>query len=95
MENKVIASVFLALVLAGCSSKKEIVPVATTPDPSALLARPPAEAMVPAHTPVSLEKGQSNSYYSGVMRQNNLYCADDRVKLTTLQKYILGIFETK
>lgn len=93
MKNALL--IFLMVLCLSACSKQEVVPIATTPDPAELLAQPPAEAMVKAHDPIPLQKGQSNSYYSGIMRENNLLCADDRAKLTTLQRYILGIFETK
>ena len=92
MRSKLIAVFFAVMLLAGCSAPKEVTPVVETPDPSALLAKPPAAAMVPAHKPLALKKGDTLAGNSVIMRKNNLLCVDDRTKLTTLQQYILGIF---
>lgn len=88
---KIFFAVLLCLMLTACS-QKTVVPIAPEPDPTVLLVKPPEEAMKAPHEPVVAEYGRENSYYSGVMRQNNMFCADDREKLSSLQLYVYGIF---
>lgn len=91
MRKKMIA-ILVAMLLVGCSASPEVKPIAEPSDPTKLLVRPPADAMIPAHEGIPLKKGDDKAGNITIMRQNNMLCVDDRVKLTTLQKYILGIF---
>lgn len=94
--KKTIVSIVLALaLLSGCTATPEVVPVVSAPDTSELIVRPPAEAMTPAHNAIPLKKGDTKAGNIVTLRQNNLLCVDDRAKLTTLQKYILGLFPDK
>lgn len=95
MKKMIIGAVLAITLLAGCSAPVEVKPIATTPDPKELLVEPPAAAMVPAHEGIPLVKGDNKAGNAVILRQNNMLCLDDRQKLTTLQKYILGIFPAK
>ena len=93
--KKVLIAGMLCFALSSCSNKSEVVPVVSEPDPTALLAQPPASAMLPPHEPVVLQRDADNATALSVMRTNNLNAADDRAKLSTLQEYIRGIFTKK
>lgn len=95
MKSKMVALLLFMALLTGCSAQKEVVPVVSKPDITKLLVEPPASAMIPAHKPVPMTKGATNAANSVVVRNNNLMCVDDRQKLTTLQRYVLGLFPDK
>ena len=90
--KKLLSMLFAVTLLIGCTATPEVKPIAEPSDPTKLLVRPPAAAMMPAHEPIPLKKGDDKAGNISIMRENNMLCVDDRAKLTTLQKYILGIF---
>ena len=90
MKN--IAAFVLTCALVGCSSSPQTVPIVEKPSATALLAKPPADAMVPPVEPTPLETGSTISENTEIMRRNNLNALKDRTNLITLQAYIRGIF---
>lgn len=83
----------LGMLISGCTPKTEKVPVNVQTKVSDIVARPPVNAMVPAHKIVPLKIGDTDGQIFKKITYNNFYCIDDRNKLTTLQKYLLGIFK--
>ncbi len=95
MKKYVIMVPLLLFMLTGCTSPPErIVPVVKEVAISDLLARPPAEAMIPPKEPEKLPRGLSNADAIEVIKKNNINAAEDRMKLRTLQQYVKTIFSS-
>lgn len=95
MKKYVIMVPFLLFMLTGCTSPPEgVVPVAKEIVISDILARPPAEAMIPPKEPEKLPSGLSNADVIEVIKKNNINAAEDRMKLRTLQQYVKTIFSS-
>lgn len=95
MKKYVIMVPFLLFMLTGCTSPPErVVPVVKEIIISDILARPPAEAMIPPKEPEKLPGGLSNADAIEVIKKNNIKAAEDRMKLRTLQQYVKTIFSS-
>ncbi|HCN5976748.1 TPA: hypothetical protein N6Y90_004893 [Escherichia coli] len=95
MKKYVIMVPLLLFMLTGCTSPPErVVPVVKEVAISDLLARPPAEAMIPPKEPEKLPSGLSNADAIEVIKKNNIKAAEDRMKLRTLQQYVKTIFSS-
>lgn len=90
--KKIIAIIF-SMTLVGCTAKPAVIPVAEAPKATAILAKPPQEAMKEPIEPTLLKKGDSKSGNTQIMRQNNLNALHTRTSLRILQAYIRNIFK--
>ncbi|AKJ73294.1 hypothetical protein SP19_7 [Salmonella phage 19] len=90
--RKVAIVLLLSGVLVGCSSEPKVVPVSQKFNPTEVLAKPPAEAMIEPVEPTPLPYGASNADNSEIVKNNNLNAANDRGKLRILQQYVRNIF---
>mgnify|MGYP000007832032 CR=1 FL=1 len=91
--RKSLLAIFLSVImLVGCESPQKVVPVVEKFNPSEVLSKPPAHAMIPPSDPTPLPYGADNAKNIAIVKKNNLEAADTRSKLLILQAYIRNIF---
>ena len=76
---RVTALVVLCLLLCGCATSGEREYKIDPPDVGRLIVKPPEGAMKPPAKAIPLKKGAPDAVNSGIMRDNNLSCSNDRV----------------
>lgn len=89
---RVTALFVMCLLLCGCATSVEREYNIDPPDVGRLIVRPPEGAMKQPAKAIPLKKGAPDAVNSGIMRDNNLSCSNDRAKLIILQDYIRTLF---
>lgn len=85
-------TMLLTVALCGCTTQVEKTYKIAPQEVDQLIVKPPEGSMKPPSKAIPLRKGAPDAVNSGIMRDNNLSCSNDRAKLLILQDYIMTLF---